>query len=1641
MSRFAAMQATPRWNLAGRFAALSLLTLLAGCPHYTATGAACDSQVLCPSGFVCSSSGHCETSCGAGEVDCGGLCVAEACPSTFQRPGAPTRVTATAGVREASVTWTAPFDGSAPITGYTVTAIPGGATATTAGFTTAIVQGLAPGQTYRFTVIATSSVGNGPASAPSAPVTLPTVPGAPTSVVATGGIAEATVSWNAPPDGGSPILWYTVTTHPGNATLRTTSTTTSVMGLSGERQYTFTVVATNAVGDGPSSGPSGPLTISAVPDAPTNVSAVPGIGTATVTWSAPFDEGSPITSYTVTASPGGASATVSAATTATVTGLNNGATYTFTVVATSAVGTGASSLPSAPITLPSVPDAPVNVVATAGIGMATVTWTAPADNGSAITSYTVAPTAGIASATVQGTTATLTGLTNGGTYSFVVSATNAVGNGPPSAASSAITLPMVPGAPTGVIAVAGVQQATVSWTAPPDGGSPITMYTVTANPGGAIVTTTGGTTATIPGLVGGTSYTFTVFATNAVGNGPPSGTSASILVPTVPGPPLNVSTVPGNQKVSVSWSPPASDGGSAIGSYTLAVSPGTSRITVMNQTSATVTGLTNGVTYTFTVFATNALGDGPPCAPVTAIPATLPGAPTAVVATAGYQSATVSWTAPGNGGSPVTSYTVTAVPGMITTTSTTSNAVVTGLTDGQTYTFTVSATNAVGTGPASTPSSPLTLPDVPGAPTAVDALPGDGQATVSWTPPTDDGASQIIGYIVTVVETGATVSTTGATTATVSGLMNGLSYTFTVTAVNAIGIGPPSAASAAVLPGTIPGAPTGVSAIPGDSQATVSWSAPASGGNPITGYIVTVVQTGVSAGPFTGTTGVVTGLTNGTSYTFTVFAINEIGNGPASAPSAPVTPATVPGAPSGVTATPGAGSATVSWTAPTNGGSPITGYTVTVVQTNATVTTAGATTVVIPGLAAGQSYTFTVFATNVIGNGPPSAASSPVTLPDVPGSPGSVTATAGIRQATVTWTAPANGGSGITGYTIVANPGNATATTTGALAATITGLANGGTYTFTVSATNGVGTGASATSSAVTLPNVPGAPTSVTATPGDGAATVMWAAPSSNGGMPITSYTVTSTPGNITTTTSGALTATLSGLTNGTAYSFAVFATNAVGNGSSSSSSPAVTPVGVPGAPTNVTATAGSLSATVTWTAPGNGGSAISSYTVTVVQTGATLRVNGTSATVTHLANGSSYTFTVYATNAIGNGPASAASNAVTVVEIPSAGTSSLAETARTIMADGVSSTTLTAMVEDAAGDPLPNLTVSFSAMGTGNTFSSSTAVTNASGVATSTLTSTVVQTETAQATVGSVVLQASLAVTAPPSRRIGHAMTYDAGSGVTLLFGGSSAGTYVNDTWQWDGTLWTRLAPATSPSARVGAAMAYDAARGVVVLFGGLGNSADMNDTWEWNGTNWSKLSPATSPSARDNHAMVYDTGRGVTLLFGGQNSGNYASDTWEWNGSNWTKLAPAKSPPASEGHALAYDPTTGNTTLFGGFNGNYGSDTWEWNGSTWTKQSPATSPVARANFAMTYDVEQGAAILFGGTDGNLLGDTWEWNGTTWTKLSPAASPPSRSDHGGISFDSGRGVIVLFGGNGANSGLNDTWEWNGTSWVERSPG
>jgi subtilisin family serine protease len=388
-----------------------------------------------------------------------------------------------------------------------------------------------------------------------------------------------------------------------------------------------------------------------------------------------------------------------------------------------------------------------------------------------------------------------------------------------------------------------------------------------------------------------------------------------------------------------------------------------------------------------------------------------------------------------------------------------------------------------------------------------------------------------------------------------------------------------------------------------------------------------------------------------------VQAANTLENG-----TPPPAPVSVPGAPTIGTPAPGTGSVTVRWTAPAdNGGAAISAYAVRAYRAGALVKTAsasaGATSLALTGLTT-QPHTFTVTAVNAAGAGTPSAHSAAVTPTSavtVPGAPVMGKPVVGSSAVRVKWVAPTrNGGSPVTGYTVRVYRGTTpvTTVTTTATELLVRSLANGTAYSFTVAARNAVGTGTAVTVKA-TPRTVASAPRIGTPTAGAGAATVRWAAPTSNGGAPLTGYTIRAYRGSaLVKTVSAAATATsatVTGLTNGSAHTFLVSANNAAGSGAASARSVAVVPRTVASPPKIIAASAGTASVAVTWARPNNGGAAITAYVVRVYQ-GSTLAqkvavaASRTSLTVGSLTPGRGYTVRVSAVNAAGTGALSPAS-------------------------------------------------------------------------------------------------------------------------------------------------------------------------------------------------------------------------------------------------------------------------------------------------------------------------------------------------------------------------------------------------------------
>lgn len=403
---------------------------------------------------------------------------------------------------------------------------------------------------------------------------------------------------------------------------------------------------------------------------------------------------------------------------------------------------------------------------------------------------------------------------------------------------------------------------------------------------------------------------------------------------------------------------------------------------------------------------------------------TAPGAPTLVSATAGDTEVALSWTAPkSDGGSAITDYVVQYVAGKTTQTANVGSSkatsyIVTGLTNGTEYTFSVAAINSVGAGTYSstqtaTPASSATAPD---APTLVSVVAGDGEATLAWTAPDSDGGSDITGYTIKQVAdktTNIDPNTTKGGSYTVTGLTNGTEYTFSIAAINAKGTSDYSSTQAVTPQAavTTPDAPGFGSISADESEITFAWTAPDNGGSDITGYTLSYTPAGGSEQTVDldseTLSYTISELTNGTEYTVKVRAENAEGAGPYGATKT-ATPFTVPGVPTDIEITPGDTTLAVSWTAPASNGASIARYTVSYKagrdKKATTQSVEGATSMLIEDLINGTDYSVQVRATNAAGNGAYSEETT--AAPDEGADPlivGVPAVDASDTSATVTW--------------------------------------------------------------------------------------------------------------------------------------------------------------------------------------------------------------------------------------------------------------------------------------------------------------------------------------------------------------------------------------------------------------------------------------------------------------------------------------------------------------------------------------------------------------------------------------------------------------------------------------------------------------
>ena len=649
------------------------------------------------------------------------------------------------------------------------------------------------------------------------------------------------------------------------------------------------------------------------PDRPAapSVSSVDGNTTSLdVNWTAPSNTGPDIDNYDLRYREGSSGSWTNgpqnvSGTSATISGLTESTSYQVQVLARNAEGDSPWSLPGSGQTgALGAPDVPHSLDATPGNRQVMLSWVQP-PGGAEVTHYeyeqdlsgTWISTGGTA------TSHTVTGLTNGQTYTFRVRAVNSAGASAASTASASVTPATVPGAPTGLGATVSDQRVDLIWTAPAsNGGQSITGYEYEQGGSGTWISTGGTATGyTVFNLTNGQPYRFRVRAVNSVGAGAASAASPNVTPARAPDAPSGLGATVGDEQVDLIWTAPASNGGAVILRYEYELDfSGTWTSTGGTATSATVTGLTNGQSYSFRVRAVNRAGESAASGSQSATPtATLvaPDTPTNLSATPGNQRVMLNWVQP-SGGAALThyEYELDGSDTWISTGGTATSTTVMGLTNGQSYTFRVRALNSAGASGASGSQSATPTTTEPEAPESLSATPGDGQVTLRWRAPTNDGGEPITHYEYELDGSGTWISTgSTATSHTVTGLNNGQTYTFRVRAVNALGNGAVVALQATPSPPTgggggggpritAPSAPRNLLAGGGDGRVTLTWEAPEDdGGSAITDYEVRIDGKGrwISIGS-TGTTHTVTGLVNGQVYVFQVRAVNRNRKGRAS---------------------------------------------------------------------------------------------------------------------------------------------------------------------------------------------------------------------------------------------------------------------------------------------------------------------------------------------------------------------------------------------------------------------------------------------------------------------------------------------------------------------------------------------------------------------------------------------------------------------------------------------------------------------------------------------------------------------------------------------------------------------------------------
>jgi N-acetylneuraminic acid mutarotase len=303
------------------------------------------------------------------------------------------------------------------------------------------------------------------------------------------------------------------------------------------------------------------------------------------------------------------------------------------------------------------------------------------------------------------------------------------------------------------------------------------------------------------------------------------------------------------------------------------------------------------------------------------------------------------------------------------------------------------------------------------------------------------------------------------------------------------------------------------------------------------------------------------------------------------------------------------------------------------------------------------------------------------------------------------------------------------------------------------------------------------------------------------------------------------------------------------------------------------------------------------------------------------------------------------------------------------------------------------------------------------------------------------------IALTVSDTRAFGSALTFDPDRQVAVLFGGAPAtGVLLDTTFTYANKAWASVSDAAYPIARSLFVFTTDPVHNVIDLFGGVNDSQFFADFWSYQNGQFRFITDSNQPTDCTSPIAAFDTDRKKMVVLCA------TSATWEYDGTTWTQFDATKTaPPGHRFSSLVYDQSLKKIVFFGGYDTNYLNQTWTYDGTAWT-QVKKNPPPPRSHTAMWYDPILKKTVIYGGL-GRLsstdvvqrFSDMWSFDGTGWTEIKPATTPGMR--YGAeVAVDPKTNHAIVFGGvrvdtDAANNKIqvyaNDTWDWDGTNWTK----